>query len=113
MKIENVVVISLEDYTEYQELKNKKKDVDFDSIKPGSVVTLKLNPTIDLTAGTYEMYNKDAPYHILLMNSDKQISEKGVYKAKSNVYTTAVSPTGNFIHIINFNASMIDKVIAY
>ena len=43
MKIENVVVISLEDYTEYQELKNKKNKVDFDWLKPGSVIKVVYN----------------------------------------------------------------------
>lgn len=44
MKIENVVVISLEDYAEYQELKNKKNKVDFDRLKTGSVVKIKYTP---------------------------------------------------------------------
>lgn len=43
MKIENVVVISLEDYTEYQELKNKKNYVDFDKLKPGSIIKVIYN----------------------------------------------------------------------
>lgn len=38
MKIENVAVISLEDYAEYLEFKRKKNKVDFDKLKPGSVV---------------------------------------------------------------------------
>lgn len=43
MKIENVVVISLSDHEEYQELKKKpvKKEIDFSRLKTGSKIKVK------------------------------------------------------------------------
>lgn len=113
MKIENVVVISLEDYTEYQELKNKKKEIDFSRLKTGSVVKLKLDRGSNLTAGTSCNYFKNNKYTVVLLNSNIQVSNKGVYHAKSNHFTTLVDNEGNFIHVIDFKKEHIEEVISY
>ena len=113
MKIENVVVISLEDYTEYQELKNKKKEIDFSRLKTGSVVKLKLDEDRDLTARTSDNYFKNNKYTIILLNSNIQVSNKGVYDAKSNHFTTLVDNDGNFIHVIEFKQEHVKEVISY
>jgi hypothetical protein len=42
MKIENVAVISLSDYEEYQELK-RKKEIDFSRLRTGSIVKINYN----------------------------------------------------------------------
>lgn len=113
MKIENVVVISLEDYTEYQELKNKKKEIDFSRLKTGSVVKLKLDKDRDLTAGTTRNYFKNNKYNIVLLKSNIQVSNKGIYDAGLNHFTTLVDNDGNFIHVIDFEKENIEEVISY
>ena len=71
MKIENVVVISLEDYTEYQELKNKKKEIDFSRLKTGSVVKLKRSE--HFCGINYEIdFNKN--FDIVIVNENHGIA---------------------------------------
>lgn len=82
MKIENVVVISLSDYEEYQELK-KKKEIDFSRLKTGSKVKIGLCPSNNLTAGTSSNYKKNVEYSIILIESEFQVSEKGIYNTKT------------------------------
>ena len=113
MKIENVVVISLEDYTEYQELKNKKNEIEFSRLKTGSVVKLKLDEDRDLTARTSDNYFKNNKYTVVLLKSNIQVSNNGVYDSGLNHFTTLVDDDGNFIHVIDFNKDHIEEVISY
>lgn len=112
MKIENVAVISLEDYAEYQELKKMKK-VDFLKLGVGSVVKFNLDKSKNLTAGTCSLYHENKKYTLVIINSDIQVNNDGIYRATSKNYTTAVDEHGWFIHIVNFNAYMISEVISY
>lgn len=67
MKIENVVVISLSDYEEYQKLKkeSEKPKIDFDRLKTGSKVRLVNNGQHVSGAN---MVNFDKIFEIVLVN---------------------------------------------
>lgn len=113
MKIENVAVISLEDYAEFMEFKKLKNSIDYNKLKTGSVVKLNLDKKKDLTPVTCDLYNSNKNYTLILLNSNIQVDKNGVYKTYSCNYTTIVDEYGNFIHIIDFNKKHVSEVIEY
>lgn len=113
MKIENVAVISLEDYAEFMEFKKSKNNIDYNKLKPGSVVKLDLDISSDLTMRTSDEYDSNKNYTLILLNSNIQVNKNGAYKYHSRKYTTAVDNDGNFIHIIDFSYKHVKEVIEY
>lgn len=115
MKIENVVVISLSDYEEYQELKRKsvKKEIDFSRLKTGSKVKIGLCPSNNLTAGTSSNYKKNVEYSIILIESEFQVSEKGIYHTKTGCKYSTLVNGNDFIHVIGELKPHITEVIEY
>lgn len=114
MKIENVVVISLEDYTEYQELKNKKKEIDFRKLKAGSIV--KLKRTGSHCCGS-ENVNFNQPFTVVSIDSNWFITnydeEVRAQFDKTSNYDLFIQGC-NFIHYKPYrHRDYITEVISY
>ena len=109
MKIENVVVISLEDYAEYQELKNKKNNVDFDRLKPGSVIKVVYNG--DQIAADI---NDKNPCVIVSVNSGFIFTRNGGYTESGYSETINVIQDGKLASFgSNKQLNCIKEVISY
>ena len=112
MKIENVVVISLEDYTEYQELKNKKKEIDFSRLKTGSVV--KLRTSLQGCSG-YEKVDFKNPFDVVFFKTKHLINGESVFTKEStyNSYCT-FHQNGNYVLFASHEKiDYITEVISY
>ena len=110
MKIENVVVISLEDYTEYQELKNKKKEIDFSRLKTGSVVKV----TYDVGNQVLEEINPEKEVTVLSINTGYIFTRNCSFKSTNYKYNLNVIQ-GDVISSFasNNNQDYITEVISY
>lgn len=115
MKIENVAVISLEDYAEYQELKRKNK-VDVSKLKTGSVVRLKRTGNHVEGADNVDF---DKPFNMVFKDSNFYIFDH--YKVSQFKKSTRLDDVkfntfiqdGKFIHFTNYNTDYITEVISY
>lgn len=115
MKIENVVVISLEDYERFQELEANasKKEIDYSILKTGSRVKLKIDKPNEITAYSSRFYNEDRIYSIVLKDSNFLVDKDGLTKSSSgNIYTTLVDGDV-FINIIGLLEGKVTEVIEY
>ena len=110
MKIENVVVISLEDYAEYQELKNKKKEIDFSRLKTGSVVKV----TYDGGNQVLTEINPEKEVTILSINTGHIFTRTGTFMSTNYKYNLNVIQ-GDVISSFasNNNQDYITEVISY
>lgn len=89
MKIENVAVISLEDYAEYQELKKSKKEIDFSRLKVGSVVMIRY--TGDQVSSEC---NSNFPCTILSIDDGFIVGRSGDFAKVNRKYTLNVIQEG-------------------
>ncbi len=109
MKIENVVVISLEDYTEYQELKNKKKEIDFSRLKTGSVVMVNYNGSEVLTE-----INPEKEVTILSINTGYTFARDRTFISTNYKYNLNVIQGDVISSFANHhNQDYITEVISY
>lgn len=108
MKIENVVVISLEDYAEYQELKNKSKGIDYNKLRTGSVV--KIKRTGQHCAGI-DNIDLNKPVTILLYKTIGFFI-KGKFRNVSRIYTTFIQEDKT-CHFTCEDEDYITEVISY
>lgn len=111
MKIENVVVISLSDYEEYQELKRKK--VDYDRIKTGSNVMLKY--TEEHCSGIYDV-DLDKPFDVVFFKTKHFITGDGDFKQVSPIRDSTCTFHQNGKYVLfaaEENTDYITEVIEY
>lgn len=116
MKIENVAVISLEDYAEYQELKKRKSEIDYNRLNTGSIVRLKRTGSHCVGADNVDF---DKPFNMVFKDSKFYIFDHyKVNKFKKSTrnddvkYNTFIQE-GKFIHFTNYNTDYITEVISY
>lgn len=112
MKIENVVVISLSDYEEYQELK-KKKEIDFSLLRTGSKVMLKY--TEEHCSGIYNV-DLDKPFDVVFFKTKHFITGSGDFKSVSlsRDYTCTFHQNGKYVlFAAEENTDYITEVIEY
>lgn len=112
MKIENVAVISLSDYEEYQELK-KKKEIDFSRLKTGSKVMLRYT---DEHCSGIDNVDLNKQFDVVFFKTKHFITGSGDFKSFSDVRycTCTFHQDGKFVlFAAEKNTDYITEVIEY
>lgn len=116
MKLENVAVISSEDYAEYQELKKRKSEIDYNRLRTGSVV--KLKHTGSHCVG-YDNVNFENAFHLVLkeqesflVNYTGDLIFRTTFRRDGTKYNTFIQGE-NLIHFTTNVVDYITEVIEY
>jgi len=113
MKIENVAVISLEDYAEYQELKSNasKKEIDYSRLKTGSKVMIKYT---NQHCSSSDWLDYGHPFNVIFYKTPYLITPSGFQKKGNHSSYITFEQDGKYaLFASDNNTDYITEVIEY
>lgn len=106
------VAISLEDYAEYQELKQPK--IDYSKLKTGSVVSLDLTSGKNIACFDKDIFDYNKPFIVITYRQPFYINQNEVYTPHKYTHTyNTFMQDGKFIAYEAKTIDYITEVISY